>query len=179
MCEDPSLRSRLAFSLALLVFMAAISQGQENQPQTLQALSQSIEQSLTPIGSDSTTLRRRLEKRRLEQQSQVEAWKTIESALRTEIETERKKSAEESKRSTELSDQLKAVQSELSASQADLTATLKSLEELKANSAQLSTGFDDYKQTAEAEIKKNRLEIWTLRAVSIIGYLALAASMVL
>jgi DNA repair exonuclease SbcCD ATPase subunit len=178
-CERRS-SLRLAFWLSsALLFSAAYTWADDVPAQTLQTLSHDIEQSLLPSLAESTTLRERLEVRKIEQQAQVETWKRIAESLQAENETERQKSAEEARKSIESSAILETAQAALSQSQTELTATLKSLDALKANSEQLSTGFDDYKAEAEARIKKARLEALVVKIAAVAGWVALAVFMVL
>jgi DNA repair exonuclease SbcCD ATPase subunit len=141
----------IALLLSLCLFgpsfpALSYSQSAGNQSGAVNS-SESIEQTAKNLSESATSLRERLESRKIQVEAQVIYWQNIAEALRQE----KLKDKQESK---DLLDKLDKAESELSRLRAELTEISRLLDESKSIQGELKIGFENYKKESDAKIKR-------------------------
>lgn len=159
------LRRFIALLLAFSLFgpwFPVLSYSQSTQSQNAAGnLSESIEQTAKNLHESATSLRERLESRKIQVEAQVIYWQNIAEALR--IEKEKDKNA-----SKELSDKLDKAESELSKLRTELTGISHLLDESKSIQNELKTGFENYKKESDNKIKRLDRKVKALTFVAVL-----------
>jgi len=121
--------------------------------------SESIEQTAKSLTESATSLRGRLELRKIQVEAQVIYWQNIAEALRQE----KLKDKQESK---DLSDKLDKAESELLRLRAELTEISRLLDESKSIQGELKIGFENYKKESDAKIKRLDRKVKALTVIA-------------